>query len=274
MRILQSERLDNDEALFALALGPMTRVSVALCGGSQRGLADMSLLYEAWRHLHLPVALITPPGIDIYLPAGIRRGISHDRKLNNQDITAGEILEDADMVVVGPNMHLDSSQQVFFSKLLPAINVPVVLTDEALSLWSIDSVIRTNPAVTWLASSQKAQKILGSSEVIKSERGVFAVEEFMRNIPLRSDFVMLHDTTNLYSYVFASDTFIHTPLYGAGDLVRNMALSLMPITVFANASGVTIEQRLQVLHAIFAELAKKRLWQPEEWTMLAKRRLG
>lgn len=273
--ILQSSKLEDDTALFALALGPANRTSIALCGGGQRGFADVSLLYGVWHALRLPVSLITTPGLERYVPAGVPFAVSSTENGDSKSSSAWRLLDSAGLVVVGPNMLLTSSEQVFYARLLPHSTVPTVLTDEALSLWDIDQAVRENPRVTWLVSTRRAEKVQTSNvPKINSSRGVFGVEEFMRSLPLKSDFFMLYDALHLYSYVVASDTIIVSPLHGSEKLVRNLVLSLLPVTVFARTRGVALEERLKVLHYVFSLLGEQYIRTPNHWSAEIRRALS
>lgn len=273
--ILQTDKLDNDAALFTLALGPANRTSIALCGGSQRGFADLSILYSVWNKLRLPLSLVVPSGIERFMPTGVPIAISDDAKLKNQSLTAWQLIDSAGMVVVGPNMQLTSTQQMFYARLLPNITVPTVITAEVLSLWSIEQSIRDNTNITWLVSCGQAEKIMASSiGKINRTRGIYGVAEFMQKLPVASDFIVLYDAVNLYSYVPAADTFIHTPLYGSENATRNLVLSLLPVTVFTRSGGVSLVEKLKVLHALYAQIGAENIHEPISWPADIKRVLA
>lgn len=265
--LLQIDRLQNDAALFALTLGPATRTSVALCGGSPRGFADISLLYSVWRGLHLSVSVIAPFEVLRFLPSEVPRAVSLNDTSDRHVQSAWQLIDNAGLVVVGPNMQLSSREQVFYARLLPTITVPVVLTTEALSLWNIDSEVRNNPRVTWLANIDSIEKLrLSGRQKLNRSRGIFGVAEFLQTLPVAADFIMVYDAVNLYSYIPATDTLIHSPLHGPARLVRNLVLSLLPITVFARSGSVELEESLKVLHYIFCLVGGRYIGDSGVWS--------
>lgn len=273
--ILQTSKLDDDAALFALTLGPANRTSIALCGGSQRGFADVSLLYGVWHQLRLPVSLIIPVGLERFMPSGVPLAVSDDIRLKNQLPTAWQLIDSAGLVVVGPNMQLTSAQQVFYTRLLPKINVPTVITAEALSLWTIEQSVRDNSKFVWLLSCEQVEKMMqADAGKINRARGIFGVAEYLQQLPVKSDFIMLYDDMNLYSYVTATDTLIHTPLQGSERLARDLVLSLLPVTVFARSQGIALQEKLKVLHALFAQIGGQSIGTPESWSTDIKRLLA
>lgn len=273
--ILQLDKLEDDSALFALALGPATRTSIALCGGSPRGFADISLLFGVWQALRLPVSLVVPAGVERFLPGGIPQASMDGDARKQRELTAWQLIDSAGFVVVGPNMQLTSSEQVMYARLLPNTTVPVILTDEALSLWSIDSGIQGNAHITWLASTDRVEKMqfTQGQKIIKA-RGIFGVAEFLRNLQLQQDFVMLYDAVNLYSYIPASDILMHTPLQGSQKQARNLVLALLPVTVFARSRGVALQERLRVLHYLFSSIGEDTMGDPAVWPAQIKRALS
>ncbi len=273
--ILQTNKLEDDSALFALALGPATRTSIALCGGSPRGFADISQLFGVWQALHLPVSLVVPAGVERFLPGSIPQASMDGNTRKQRELTAWQLIDSAGLVVVGPNMQLTSAEQVMYARLLPNIAVPVILTDEALSLWSIDSGIQENAHIIWLVSTDHAEKMQRArgQKIIKA-RGIFGVAEFLRNLHLQQDFVMLYDAVNLYSYVPSSDTLIHTPLHGSQKQARNLLLALLPVTVFARSRGVELKERLKVFHYLFSSIGENTVGDAGLWPAQIKRSLS
>ncbi len=268
----QAADLQDDSALFALALGPATRSSVVLCGGSTRGFADISFLYEVWHDLNIPVSLITPPGLERFIPAGVSHAVGES--LNRSvpaTATAWSLIDAAGVVIVGPNLQLTSAQQVFYSRLLPFVTVPTVLTDEALSLWGIDGAIRGNHAIVWLASVRSALRVAGGA--LKPERGIFGMQDFMQSLPTAAEVSILYDAIYVYSYVRATDTLIYTALIGPEIEARNLLLSLLPVTLYSRSRGVSLESRVKVLHALFAQVSDSYSQQPDELARRIKKSL-
>lgn len=273
LQIQQTADLDDDRALFELALGPANRTSVALCGGSPRGFADISYIYEVWHSLRIPVALITPPHMESYIPAGVPHAVSSLPVGPAQASEAWRVLDSAGVVIVGSNMQLTSAQQVFFSKLLPTISVPTILTDEALPLWRIDRAIRGNPAIILLADVGRLAKI-ASSPLPIAERGIFGVQEFMRELPVASDICIVYDAVRLYVYVRSSDALIHTPLIGLVAQIKNLIISLLPTTLYARSRSVSLEDRARVMCALFAQISQAPEQTPAEWARIIRQRLS
>ncbi len=273
--ILQIDKLEDDSALFALALGPATRTSITLCGGSSRGFADISQLFGVWQALRLPVSLVVPAGVERFLPSGITQASMDGDIRKQRELTAWQLIDSAGLVVVGPNMQLTSTEQVMYARLLPNVTVPVILTDEALSLWSIDSGIQENTHITWLASTDLVEKMqFAQGQKIIKARAIFGVAEFLRSLQLPHDFVMLYDAVNLYSYIPASDMLIHTPLQGSQKQTRNLVLALLPVTVFARSRGVALQERLRVLHYLFSIISENTIGDSDVWSAQIKRALS
>lgn len=272
-QIQQTADLHDDRALFELALGPVNRTSVALCGGSPRGFADISYIYEVWHSLRIPVAFITPPHMEGYIPAGVPHAVSGLSVGPAQANEAWYVLDSAGLVIVGPNMQLTSAQQVFFSKLLPTTSVPTILTDEALSLWRIDRAIQGNPAIILLAEVGRLARMTSSPLPI-SERGIFGVQEFMQGLPVASDICIVYDAVRLYLYIRSSDTLIHTPLIGSVAQVKNLIISLLPTTLYARSRSVSLEDRARVMCALFAQILQAPEQTPAEWARIIRQKLS
>ncbi len=272
-QIQQTADLHDDRALFELALGPVNRTSVALCGGSPRGFADISYIYEVWQSLRIPVAFITPPNMESYIPAGVPHAVSGLPVGSAQASEAWRVLNSAGMVIVGPNMQLTSAQQVFFSKLLPTISVPTVLTDEALPLWRIDRAIQDNPVIVLFANTESVAKITTRSKPI-IERGIFGVQEFMRDLPVASDICIVYDAVRLYVYIRSSDTLIHTPLIGSVAQVKNLIVSLLPITLYVRSRSVSLEDRARVMCTLFVQISQAPEQTSSEWVRIIRQKLS
>jgi hypothetical protein len=267
-QIQQTADSIDEKTVFNLALGGANRTSIVLGGGSGHGFAQISQLFAIWQDLKLPVSLLVSSKVEKYLPAKVNFATidAANRQSNHHALT---LLDSAGLVLIGPDMQITSTEQIFFAKFLTQTAVPTVLTDEALSLWRIDTRLQNNPQLTWLVSLTKLQstiRTLYDILVPPKERGIFGVEEYLRALPVRADCIFAHDAVRLYSFVYSADTLVHTPLIGSARQSRQLVMALLPVTVWARSSSIPLFERVRLMHSLYADIASRVIDKPERWS--------
>lgn len=275
-QIQQTAESIDEKTVFNLALGGANRTSIVLCGGSGHGFAQISQLFATWQDLKLPVSLLVSDKVEAYLPAKVNFA-AIDTASAQSNRRAIELLDSAGLILIGPDMQITSTEQIFFAKFLAQSVVPTVLTDEALSLWKIDAGLRNNPQLTWLVSLSKLQSTMRALHGISAppkERGIFGIEEYLGALPVQADCVFAYDAVRFYSFVRSAGTLVHTSLIGSARQSRQLVMALLPVTVWARSSSIPLLERVRLMHSLYDDIADRAIDKPEQWSREIRAKLS
>ncbi len=190
--IHQRDELLYPDIVFNRPISGLSRLQLALFGGSKKRLNTLSQLYGTTVAMGVsPVCLVEARATDAsLLPLGSML-LSAGRKTGHIEQT-GEVLDfltHANLVVMAPDVEFGSSMQILFEKIWSTTAVPLVVTDEALALYNF------MPQVSWMRpntllylGSEALMKLAGALDLsvkIRPGRGVYNVINIAQSVSKR-----------------------------------------------------------------------------------------
>lgn len=167
------------DVLFNRPIRGLSRMHVALFGGSKRGMVALSEVYSAMLSTGIEPTCIVEAVAAELAPLPVGSPILHADKKTKQVSESADVLSfvgRSNVAIMAPDAELGSSLQILFEKVLSQTNTPVIITDEAVGLYRFMPTGSKRVNVLFILSTEGLMKlvnVLALPVKIRPGRGVY-----------------------------------------------------------------------------------------------------
>jgi len=249
--IHQYDELLYPDIIFNRPISNLARLQIAVFGGRQHQLAEISQLYQTLGAMGISAQLYLEE--KVIVPGMVPLGTFHlttDRKTGKVSQTA-EVLDrvrESNLAVFAPNVLLGSAMHILAERLLNETDTPIILTDEAVMLMSpqFAQTLRHRGNVVFFLSNRGMIQLanqLGLAVQIRSGRGVYNtldIQESIVNATGAGIISYAHDVAVVLDSKNSTEAgIIHFSRPGQLDNQRGVFLAILAGLVVSPGSGIT-----------------------------------
>lgn len=167
------------DVLFNRPISGLSRMHVALFGGSKRGIVALSEVYSALRSTGIEPTCIVEAVAAELAPLPVGSLILHTDKKTKQVSETADVLSfvgRSNVAIVAPEVELGSSLQILYEKILSQTNTPIIITDEAVGLYRFMPIDTKRSNVLFILSTEALIKLANTLALpvkIRPGRGVY-----------------------------------------------------------------------------------------------------
>ncbi len=200
--IRQKDELLFGDVLFNRPINPVLRPRLTIVGGSVKGLKTLSDCYQAAGALGATTELIVPAQIAEFthgLPVAAYIELDKNKMLKVSSLQdAGA---NCNLLVLAPGLAESASTQMALEYMLTDAKAVILVSDEALSVVSINPTIFSDTQAIFCLSTKGLITLANHLKIgvdIKPDRGIFNIIDIINTLrtSLRAGFV-IYDNNNI-----------------------------------------------------------------------------
>ncbi len=167
------------DVLFNRPIRGLSRMHVALFGGSKRSIVALSEVYSTMQITGIEPTCIAEAITAELAPLPVGSLILHADKKTKQISETADVLSfvgRSNVAIMAPDAELGSSLQILFEKVLSETQTPVIITDEVVGLYRFEPGAIKRSDVFFLLSSEGLVKLANTLALpvkISPGRGVY-----------------------------------------------------------------------------------------------------